>query len=57
MSVNPFEENLRRLRVIKSITRKEIDTTNDLKKKEVLRKRYERISQELEDILIFHKII
>ena len=46
-----------RLRVIKSITRKEIDTTNDLKKKEVLRKRYERISQELEDILIFHKII
>ena len=49
--MNPFEENLRRLRVIQAITRKEIDTTRDLKKREVYRKRHEKISQELADAL------
>ena len=38
MSVNPREEQLRRLTVVKAIVRKEIDTTNDLRKKEVYRK-------------------
>ena len=51
MSVNPQEENLRRLTVIKALTRKNIDTTNDLKKKEAYRKKYEKIDKELNDLL------
>ena len=46
--MNPYEENLRRLTFLKAHLRKEIDTTRDMQKKEVLRKRYERISNDLE---------
>lgn len=51
MSINPQEENLRRLRVIQSLVRKEIDTTKDLRKKEMYRKKHEKISKELEETL------
>ncbi len=54
--MNPFEENLRRLRVIQAVTRKEIDTTNDLSKKEVYRKKHEKITKELEESLKSIKI-
>lgn len=56
MSVNPREEQLRRLTVVKAIVRKEIDTTNDLRKKEVYRKKHERLSKEVNDLLKQMKI-
>ena len=56
MSVNPQEEQLRRLTVVKAIVRKEIDTTNDLRKKEVYRKKHERLSKEVNDLLKQMKI-
>ena len=37
MAINPQEAELRRLTNIKALVRKEIDTTNDIRKKEVLR--------------------
>lgn len=51
MSINPLEEELRRLTTIKCLVRKEIDTTKDMKKKEMYRKRYERISDDLDRLL------
>lgn len=56
MSVSPLEESLRRLTVIKAITRKNIDTTKDMKKKEIYRKRYERIDKELNEVLKVMKL-
>lgn len=56
MSVNPREEQLRRLTVVKAIVRKEIDTTNDLRKKEVYRKKHEQLSKEVNDLLKQMKI-
>lgn len=49
--INPKEENLRRLTTIKALVRKEIDSTNDMKKKEIYRKKHEKISQELNEVL------
>lgn len=49
--INPREEELRRLTTIISLTRKEIDTTNDLRKKEVYRKKYEELSIRRECLL------
>lgn len=51
MSINPYEEELRRLTVVKALVRKEIDSTNDMSKKEVLRKKHEKLSMELEEHL------
>lgn len=51
MSVSPQEETLRRLTVIKALTRKNIDTTKDLKKKEQYRQKYEKIDVELNSLL------
>ena len=56
VSVNPQEEQLRRLTVVKAMVRKEIDTTNDKKKKEVYRKKHEQISKDLNDLLRNMKI-
>ena len=56
MSVNPLEEQLRRLTMVKAIVRKEIDTTNDLRKKEIYRKKYERLDSELEDLLYLMRL-
>ena len=56
MSVNPQEEELRRLTMLKAMTRREIKTTKDLSKKEVYRKRHEKISRELDDLLRYMKI-
>lgn len=46
--MNQEEENLRRLTFVKSYLRKEIDDTWDMKKKEELRKKHEKVSKELE---------
>lgn len=49
--ISPQEETLRRLTMIKALTRKNIDTTRDLKKREMYRKKYEKISKDLNDLL------
>lgn len=49
--INPREEELRRLTTILSLTRKEIDTTNDIRKKEIYRKKYEELSARRECLL------
>lgn len=54
--MNPYESELRRLTVIKALVRKEINTTKNLKKKEVYRKKYEQISSELEEHLKYLNI-
>lgn len=54
--INPREEELRRLTTIISLTRKEIDTTNDLRKKEVFRKKYEELYNRREILLSEMKI-
>lgn len=51
ISINPIEEELRRLTVVQRLVRKEIDTTRDMKKKEVYRKKHEKISRELNCLL------
>ncbi len=56
VSVNPQEEQLRRLTMVKAMVRKEIDTTKDKKKKEVYRKKYEQIDKNLNDLLRNMKI-
>lgn len=48
MSINPYEEELRKLTFLKAYIRKEIDTTMDMKKKEDLRQKYEDISYRLD---------
>jgi len=49
--MNPREEELRRLTTILSLTRKEIDTTKDMRKKEVYRKKHEQLNNRLEVLL------
>ena len=56
MSINPLEEELRRLTTVKSLVRKEIDNTKDMRKKEMYRKRYDKIDKELNDLLIHIRI-
>ena len=51
VSVNPQEEELRRLTFVKALVRKEIDTTKDMKKKEVYRKKHEQIDRKLNTLL------
>ena len=51
MSDNPQEEELRRLTFVKAMVRKEIDTTKDMKKKEVYRKKHEQIDKKLNILL------
>lgn len=55
--INPREEELRRLTTILSLTRKEIDTTNDIRKKEIYRKKYEELSARRECLLNEMKLI
>ena len=57
MAINPQEAELRRLTNIKALVRKEIDTTNDIRKKEVLRKKHEGISKDLDTLLKDMKLI
>lgn len=54
--MNQYEENLRRLTFIKAYLRKEIDDTWDMKKKEDLRKKYEKASEELDECLKYMNI-
>ena len=54
--MNPYEEELRRLTMVKAMVRKEINSTNDIRKKEVYRKKYEKISRELDGHLRYLKI-
>lgn len=49
--ISPQEETLRRLTMMKALTRKNIDNTRDLKKREMYRKKYEKISKDLNDLL------
>lgn len=56
MSINPQEEQLRRLTVVKAMVRREIDTTKDKKKKEVYRKKEEKMNKELDKLLKNMKI-
>lgn len=49
--LNPYEEELRRLTMVKAMVRREIDTTRDMKKKERYRKKHEQISQQLNEHL------
>lgn len=51
MTYNHYEAELHRLTFIKARLRVLIDTTNDIKKKEVYRKRYEKTSKQLNEHL------
>ena len=53
---NPREEELRRLTMVKAMVRKEIDTTRDKKKKEVYRKKNEKMDKQLSGLLKQMKI-
>ena len=56
MSINPQEEELRRLTFVKAMVRKEIDTTKDMKKKETYRKKHEQLDKKLTTLLKDMKI-
>lgn len=49
--MNMYEMELKRLTFLNGYLRKEIDSTNNMKKKEVLRKRHERVNERLEEHL------
>lgn len=49
--MNMYERELKRLTFLNGYLRKEIDSTKDMKKKEVLRKRHERVNERLEEHL------
>ena len=49
--MNRYEMELKRLTFLNGYLRKEIDSTKDMKKKEVLRKRHERVNERLEEHL------
>lgn len=51
LTYNHYEAELHRLTFIKARLRVLIDTTNDIKKKEVYRKRYEKTSKQLNEHL------
>lgn len=48
MSVNLEEAELHRLTVVKALVRREIEGTNDMVKKEVLRKKEEDLNRKLQ---------
>ena len=56
MTYNPYEAELYRLTHNQARLRVLIDTTRDMKKKEIYRKRYERTSEQLENHLKWLKI-
>lgn len=56
MSISPQEEELRRLTMVRAMVRREIDTTKDKKKKEVYRKKNEKMGKELDKLLKNMKI-
>ena len=56
LTYNPYEAELYRLTRNKARLRVLIDTTRDMKKKEVYRKRYEKTSEQLENHLKWIKI-
>jgi len=51
LTYNPYEAELHRLTFIKARLRFMIDNTNDMSKKEIYRKRYERTSEQLNNHL------